>query len=158
MQSVEVVGLTLPYHYYTPTQPFEFGARDPVVGYVSAELSLPKINTSLGSRGTASVLVSIPKAAVDEYGTPEPREHHVWSSGQLAALQNVTETCPVQASAHHDLGRSMFSFNTCHQTTSSQALFVCLRHLTIATRLVIASSLGSTNSLMAFSESMVGFP
>jgi hypothetical protein len=154
MQSVEVTSLALPYHYYSPTQLFEFGVGRSVAGDVTFEFRLPEIDLGLGGGRAAAVLVSMPKAAVDEYGTFEPREHHVRSARQPTIVQDVAKTCTVQISTHHELGRRVFSSDARHQKTSSQAALVFLRHLKIYPRLFSTISVGGTSNSAASLESM----
>lgn len=146
MQSVDVMGFTLPCQYYSLVKAFELGTCCSVAGNIAAEFPFPGIKSGLGYRRATAAFVSMPKTPVDEHGALEPWQPHVWSTGQPSVVRVISKVGGVLLPPNRPFIRCVLSSNSRHLDASPQALLFLIVHSVVAPSPLTAASAGRTNS------------
>ena len=119
-QGFGVESLALPYDQDIPAECFKFFNHLRVALDVPRELIRPILSSGLGSRGTRTTRMSMPKAPMNEDRLIELREHHVRSSRQVGRVKPESVPEPVRSSPNTHLGSRAFAFHSTHQSRSGR--------------------------------------
>jgi hypothetical protein len=108
--------LTLPDDHYTPPQPFQLPFGHTVTFHVLGEFPGPKLDVGLGDTGILAAAVTVPIAAVYEYGGSPLGEYHIGASRKSRIPQPIPESEPVQPAPQDPLRFRVPATNPCHET------------------------------------------
>lgn len=114
LQSVGVLGLTLPHGCNFPTCAFQRCYGSIVTRPIRSKFVFPKFPTGLGCRGPFTSLVPVPKTSVDEYHLATAPKHDVGSARKICGLKPVSVTSPMKETAHDQLRAGIPSSNPPH--------------------------------------------
>ena len=106
--------LTLPYFNNSPTQFIEFGDVEFVTFNIPLDFCFPKIVIVDRDCREAAILVTVPKATVNEYGNLVLGKNDVGFAGQVLSVQPKAVAMCKQKASHQNFGFGVFAFDVRH--------------------------------------------
>jgi hypothetical protein len=85
---------------------------------VGLELALPKCDAGFGRGRITAATMTVPKAAVNEYGQPSRSKYDIRISGQIGRVKAKSQSETMKKLSHDPFRRRVLAPNSRHQPTA----------------------------------------